>query len=114
MVHAGLCSPALRLWLSGVFQFMKFAYSLLAVAVLLVGYGTLAYLKRGEVLHTQPGVVTQCVRLGGADSSRFHATIKAASGSYLIAELADCRADREVSVLTRRGALYFNTVFNAE
>lgn len=93
---------------------MKFAYSLLAIVLLLGGYGTLAYLKRGEVLHVQPGVVTQCVRLGGADSSRFHATIKAETGSYIIAELADCRADREVSVLIRRGALYFNTVYAAQ
>ena len=93
---------------------MKFAYSLLAVALLLMGYGTLAYLKSGEVLHRQAGVVTQCVRLGGADSARFHATIKTESGSYIIAELADCRADRAVSVLTRRGALYFNTVYSAQ
>ena len=93
---------------------MKFAYSLLAIAVLLIGYGTLAWQNSGEVLHTQAGVVKQCVRLGGADSARFHATIKTDSGSYIIADLPDCRADRDVSVLTRRGALYFNTVYSAQ
>lgn len=93
---------------------MKPALTLLAILLLLAGYAVLAYQSRGEVLHSQQGRVEQCVRLGGSGGVRFHATIKAENGSYVIAELPDCRADSAVTVLTRRGALYFNTVYAAQ
>lgn len=87
---------------------------LLVALVLLCCYAALSFYKSGETLKTMTGKVEKCEVLGGAADSMFHATIKSASGSYIIANLRNCRPGSDVTILIKRGALYFNTVYAAE
>lgn len=82
--------------------------------LLLCFYAMLSFYKSGEVLSTMAGKVQRCEVLGGASESRYHATIQAENGSYLIASLKSCSQGMEVRILIKRGALYFNTLYAAE
>lgn len=83
------------------------------IFLLLGFYATLSYRSSGEVLRTMSGTVERCEQLGGA-AKLHHATLKAENGTYIIASLAECRPGMKVSILIKRGALYFNTVYAAE
>ena len=93
---------------------MKLRLALLATALLIAAYAALSFYKSGEVLGSVAGRVERCERLGGAAQNLFHATIKAEDGRYMIAKLPGCQPGAEVTILLKRGALFFNTVFAAE
>ena len=95
-------SRKLRLWLSGVF-------------LILCVFAILSFVKSGEVLRTMRGEVQNCEVLGEEKmGSLSHATIKSDAGNYIIASLTDCSPGAEVTILIKRGALYFNIVYAAE
>ena len=95
-------SRKLGLWLSGVFLILCF-------------FAILSFAKNGEVLRTMRGEVQKCEALGeGKMGSLTHATIKSETGSYIIASLIGCRPGAEVTIVIKRGALYFNIVYAAE
>ena len=89
---------------------------LISGTLLLLGFfAILSFNKNGEVLSVMSGEVQRCETLGGSQTeSMSHATIKTDNGSYIIARLGSCSPGVKVSVLIRRGALYFNTVYAAE
>lgn len=61
------------------------------------------------------GEVKKCDILGEDNmQSLTHATIRSETGSYIIASLNDCSPGAEVTIVVKRGALYFNTVYAAE
>jgi len=83
--------------------------------LLLCGFALLSFSHSGEILKTGEGTVYQCAQLSGANTtSLFHATIEDKSGAFIIASLKDCKPGAKVTVLIKRGALYFNTVYAAE
>ncbi len=94
-----------------------------AILLLLCFFAALSFFKSGEVIKTMAGKVQRCEVLGGGkvkslsnteSHAIFHATIKAKNGSYIIANLEDCRSGMDVNILIKRGALYFNTLYAAE
>jgi len=91
-------------------------YGIIAsIILLLLSFTVFAMMKEGETLRVMGGQVQRCESLGGGKMESIqHATIRAEDGSYVIASLKNCRADAEVSILIKRGILYFNTVFAAE
>jgi len=94
---------------------MKFIWAFIATLILLITFAVVAATKSGEQLAVMPGQIQSCAQLGGDNSrSIIHATIKTRSNSYLVAVFQNCRAGTRVNVITRRGALYFNTVYVAE
>ncbi len=93
---------------------MKLGSALLVSALIICAFAVLSFCKQGEVVDRMVGSVERCERLGGAAESLFHATIKADSGSYIIAKLPGCEVGAEVTILVKRGALFFNTVFAAQ
>lgn len=95
-------SRNMGLWLSGVFLILCF-------------FAILSFAKNGEILGTMTGEVQKCEVLGEAKmGSLTHATIKSETGSYIIASLVSCSPGAEVTIVIKRGALYFNTVYAAE
>ncbi|MEM9256753.1 MAG: hypothetical protein AAGA91_15000 [Pseudomonadota bacterium] len=88
---------------------------LLGVLALLAFFAVLSFSMRGEVLQSLQGEVQTCEILGEeTPDSLVHATIRAENGSYLIADLDECRPGMLVRVVVKRGALFFNTVYGAE
>ncbi len=93
---------------------MKLGSALIICALIICAYAVLSFSKKGEVVGTMVGNVERCERLGGAAESLSHATIKADSGRYIIAKLPGCEVGADVTILVKRGALFFNTVFAAQ
>jgi len=94
---------------------MKFIWALVATLSALITFALVAANKSGEALAVMPGHIQDCAQLGGDNTaSLVHATIKTQSNNYLVAVFQNCRVGIKVNVITRRGALYFNTVYEAE
>lgn len=94
---------------------IKLGVQILSVLLFLGLYASLSYYNSGEILVTMKGEVQSCEVLGGSRmKSITHATMKSDSGSYIIASLEKCSPGTEVTILIKRGALYFNTVYAAE
>lgn len=85
-------------------------------ALLLIAFTALSMSKRGETLQELSGEVKKCSVLGGGNNKAqlSHATIKVDDGRYIIASLKNCSPNRKVTVLIKRGELFFNTVYAAE
>ena len=92
---------------------MSLRYSLIGSMLILIAYGVLCYMKAGEVLQSQLGTIVRCEQLAGATDTVYHATVRTEHGQYLIAKLTDCQSSESINVLVKRGALFFNTVYEA-
>lgn len=94
---------------------LKLRWAILGTLLLLCFFAALSFNKSGETLATLKGEVTKCAVLSGATTQPiFHATIKDEKGNYVIASLKHCKPQAEVTILIKRGAVYFNTVYAAE
>ena len=80
--------------------------------LLLCLFATLSVYTSGEVLRKMEGNIQKCGILGGNTLETVsHATIRSENGHYIIASSRNCSVGKKVTVLIKRGALYFNTVY---
>ena len=88
---------------------------LIGITLLLGFYAALCFATKGELLEEISGRVEYCNVLNqGRKDPVTHATIKTKTNSFVIAPLDHCQSDLEVTVMVKRGALFFNTVYSAE
>lgn len=93
---------------------MKTQWLITSLFLLLSFFALLSFNKNGEILKSMAGQVQKCNALSGGNANALsHATIKTEQGNYIIAALNNCKPDSMVTVFIRRGALYFNTVYDA-
>ena len=93
---------------------MKIQWLITSLFLLLGFFALLSFNKNGEILKSMAGQVQKCGALSGGNANALsHATIKTEQGNYIIATLNNCTPDSKVTVLIKRGALYFNTVYAA-
>ena len=94
---------------------MKTQWLITSLLLLLGFFALLSFNKNGEILKRMAGQVQKCNALSGGNANALsHATIKTEQGNYIIATLNNCTSGAEVTVLIKRGALYFNTVYAAQ
>ena len=94
---------------------MKIQWLITSILLLLSFFAFLSFNKNGEIIKSMGGEVQKCTALsGGKPNPLSHATIKTRQGNYIIAALDNCKAGSTVTILIKRGALYFNTVYAAE
>lgn len=87
---------------------------ILSIVLLLGAFISLAIYKNGETVNVVEGRIQSCQQLSGGKENLTHARIKTNNNSYVVTAFDYCSPGKKVNVYTKRGALYFNTVFFAK